>query len=80
MHAPPGPRGGSIPPQQSGGPHLPPRTSTTAAGGGGGVGGTAGTNQDRVLSVSGKKKCSACREELGRPFFHGRPSFFEGGG
>ena len=74
MHAPSGPRGGSIPPQQSAGPHLPPRTSTTAAG----VGGTAGTNQDRVLSVSGKKKCSACREELGRHSFRDVQAFLRG--
>merc|ERR1740128_856079 len=35
-----------------GGPEIPPRTG--------------GEAQDRVLSVSGKKKCSACKEELGR--------------
>ena len=35
------------------GPQVPPR-----------IGGQ-GTGQDRVLSVSGKKKCSHCKEELG---------------
>ena len=33
-----------------GGPQVPPR---------------GGDGQERVLSVSGKKKCSACKEELG---------------
>ena len=35
------------------GPQVPPRISGQANG------------QDRVLSVSGKKKCSHCKEELG---------------
>jgi len=36
------------------GPQVPPRL------------GESGERQDRVLSVSGKKKCSHCKEELGR--------------
>ena len=36
------------------GPQVPPRTDL---------------GQDRLLSVSGKKKCSHCKEELGRLFF-----------
>jgi len=36
------------------GPQVPPRL------------GESGDRQDRVLSVSGKKRCSHCKEELGR--------------
>ena len=35
------------------GPQVPPRLGPD-------------TRQDRVLSVSGKKKCSHCKEELGK--------------
>ncbi len=52
--------GGSYPEQQQqqlAGPQIPPRSS--------GEGGS----QERVLSVSGKKKCSHCKEELGMAFF-----------
>jgi len=47
----PGPPAGPL-----AGPQVPPRL----------VGGATTTGQDRVLSVSGKKKCSHCKEELGR--------------
>lgn len=40
------------------GPQVPPRPPPTGHAGDG--------SQDRVLSVSGKKKCSHCKEELGR--------------
>ena len=46
--------GGSVTNGHEGpGPQVPPRISGQASG------------QDRVLSVSGKKKCSHCKEELG---------------
>ena len=46
--------GGSVANGHEGpGPQVPPRISGQANG------------QDRVLSVSGKKKCSHCKEELG---------------
>ena len=48
--------GGLVSPGTRGGvsPDIPPRN---------------GDAQDRVLSVSGKKKCSACKDELGNVFF-----------
>ena len=39
------------------GPQVPPRLGSAHAG--------AAAGQDRKLSVSGKKKCSHCGEELG---------------
>ena len=46
--------GGSVTNGQDGaGPQVPPRLGGDKPG------------QDRVLSVSGKKKCSHCKEELG---------------
>ena len=39
--------------QDGAGPQVPPRLGGDKPG------------QDRVLSVSGKKKCSHCKEELG---------------
>ena len=39
------------------GPQVPPRNSQETS---------PGSNGDRVLSVSGKKRCSHCKEELGK--------------
>jgi len=47
------------------GPQVPPRNPPTGSGGEG-TGSSTGGSSDRLLSVSGKKKCSHCKEELGR--------------
>jgi len=47
------------------GPQVPPR-NPPAGSGGEGTGSSTGGSSDRLLSVSGKKKCSHCKEELGR--------------
>lgn len=44
------------------GPQVPPRNPPNPDGSSSGHGGS----NDRLLSVSGKKKCSHCAEELGR--------------
>jgi hypothetical protein len=43
------------------GPQVPPRNPPTSDGKS-----SSGSSNDRLLSVSGKKKCSHCKEELGR--------------
>lgn len=47
------------------GPQVPPR-NPPAGSGGEGTGSSTGGSSDRLLSVSGKKKCSHCKEELGK--------------
>jgi len=47
------------------GPQVPPRNPPSGTGGDG-TASSAGGSSDRLLSVSGKKKCSHCKEELGR--------------
>ena len=47
------------------GPQVPPRNPPTGSGGEG-TGSSTGGSSDRLLSVSGKKKCSHCKEELGK--------------
>ena len=42
------------------GPQVPPRNPQETS---------PGSNGDRVLSVSGKKRCSHCKEELGKQKF-----------
>jgi hypothetical protein len=42
------------------GPQVPPRNAPAD-----GTNSGSGSSSDRLLSVSGKKKCSHCKEELG---------------
>jgi hypothetical protein len=42
------------------GPQVPPRVQDRTSGQ------NVGQGSERMLSVSGKKKCSHCKEELGR--------------
>ncbi len=55
------------------GPQVPPRTQDR-------VSGPSGPGGERMLSVSGKKKCSHCKEELGKgDCFHCSTHLLEGG-
>lgn len=58
---PPGPPQPSSTMRGLPGPQVPPRNPP-----GGGENSSVGGSSDRLLSVSGKKKCSHCGEELGR--------------
>ena len=44
------------------GPQVPPRNPPSADG----KSSSGNSTNDRLLSVSGKKKCSHCKEELGK--------------
>ena len=58
---PPGPPQPSSTMRGLPGPQVPPRNPP-----GGGENSSVGGSSDRLLSVSGKKKCSHCGEELGK--------------